>query len=615
MMKHINEQLPNPQDIRDEIPDGVVQVIQRMMAKAPADRYRDCKELLDDLELVIDGKMPSSQAIDVGKSSVAVARVPRASRPLGAPASRRPVVRVVAGETPAVRPPRGARPVGRVANPPHAPGDLANRPTTKYLAIGALGVGALILVLALLLGGGGDKSGNQAASTASTPSIPSTADSDAAAKLKAEEARLENKRKADEAKLEEEKRKLAEDRRKLDEARLAAEADAKKKAEGAATKAAGSAGVPPAEAGKMPALPEAGETPAVRTAGVPPAGAGETPALPTAADARAAKAQQMFSAVLKENAPLLAQNKLSDALALLERKAKDPALADAAELLKQEKSDVESVVQLRLAAIDALRKQLGQQVALKKGGTVFKGKVVNEPKPDSVTFDMGDRAQMTFSAMMLSLEDVDQYAPGSAGVPPAGAGKMPALPEDLRRRGLLYLYAGQVAKAKEYFTKAADAGGTPAVQPYLDRITALEVGEIEAAALKGWEKAEKLFTAKDMKGAKAAYETFERDHGKTQTAANRAATVRERYDAIEKVIGPAPTLSLDLGGGVKMEMLLIKAGEFMMGADNEDGNEEKPAHKVKISKPFYMGKFHVTVAQFRAFANAIKFQTEAEKWN
>jgi len=86
MLKHIKEQLPNPQDIRDEIPDGVVQVIQRMMAKAPADRYPGCKELLDDLELVIDGKMPSSQAIDEDKSSVAVARVPRASRP---PAGRR----------------------------------------------------------------------------------------------------------------------------------------------------------------------------------------------------------------------------------------------------------------------------------------------------------------------------------------------------------------------------------------------------------------------------------------------------------------------------------------------------------------------------------------------
>ncbi|MGD0094383.1 MAG: protein kinase, partial [Planctomycetota bacterium] len=553
MMKHINEQLPNPQDIRDEIPDGVVQVIQRMMAKAPADRYRDCKELLDDLELVIDGKMPSSQAIDVGKSSVAVAKVPRASRPPGAPASRRPLARAGAGARPPVLTPladaRGSespgaarQSVGRVANPPHPPGDLANRPTTKYIAIGALGVGALILVLALFFGGGGDKPGNQAASTASTPSIPSIsstpsiADTEAAAKLKAEAARLEEKRKADEAKLEEEKRKLAEGLRKLEEARLAAEAEAKKKAEAPATKV-----TPP------PVQPDTKTT-------QPDTKASETPALPNAAETRAAKAQQLFSTVLKETGPLLIQNKLSDAIALLERKAKDPVLADAAELVKQEKSDVESVLALRQAAIEALRLPLGKQIALKKGGTLFKGKVVNEPKADAVTFDMGDRAQMTFTSTMLSLEDVDQYAPRTGNV---GA--------DLRQRGIMYLAAGNVAMAKEYFSKPQ----TLNPEPYLDRITQMELGEIEAAALKSWERAEKLFAAKDMRGAKAAYETFEREHGQTATAKAGAATVRERYDAIEKVIGPAPTLSLDLGGGVKMGMLLIKAGEFMMGADNE----------------------------------------------
>ncbi|MCY3017514.1 MAG: formylglycine-generating enzyme family protein [Planctomycetota bacterium] len=78
-----------------------------------------------------------------------------------------------------------------------------------------------------------------------------------------------------------------------------------------------------------------------------------------------------------------------------------------------------------------------------------------------------------------------------------------------------------------------------------------------------------------------------------------------------------PQLSLDLGGGAKMEMVLIKAGDFMMGADNEGGNEEKPAHKVKINRPFYIGRYEVTVAQFGAFADATKYQTEAEndgKW-
>ena len=184
--------------------------------------------------------------------------------------------------------------------------------------------------------------------------------------------------------------------------------------------------------------------------------------------------------MLKETTPLLAQNKFADAIALLERKAKEPALSDAAELLKQEKADVESVVELRRSAIEALRKQVGQQVTLKKGGAEFKGKVVGttgvspvdhgstgvtpvvhgQDAHATLTLDMGG-AQMTFSATMLSPEDVDQYAPRTGN---AGA--------DLRQRGIMYLAAGNAAKAKEYFTNPQ----TMNPESYIDRIAALVLG-------------------------------------------------------------------------------------------------------------------------------------------
>ncbi|MGD0092653.1 MAG: formylglycine-generating enzyme family protein, partial [Planctomycetota bacterium] len=57
--------------------------------------------------------------------------------------------------------------------------------------------------------------------------------------------------------------------------------------------------------------------------------------------------------------------------------------------------------------------------------------------------------------------------------------------------------------------------------------------------------------------------------------------------------------ALDLGGGVKMDMVLVPAGDFMMGS-NDGPPEEKPAHKVKLSKPFYMGKYVVTQEQYEA---------------
>jgi formylglycine-generating enzyme required for sulfatase activity len=45
-----------------------------------------------------------------------------------------------------------------------------------------------------------------------------------------------------------------------------------------------------------------------------------------------------------------------------------------------------------------------------------------------------------------------------------------------------------------------------------------------------------------------------------------------------------------------MEFVLIPAGTFMMGSpdsDTEARDDEKPAHRVTISQPFYLGKYPV----------------------
>jgi formylglycine-generating enzyme required for sulfatase activity len=62
---------------------------------------------------------------------------------------------------------------------------------------------------------------------------------------------------------------------------------------------------------------------------------------------------------------------------------------------------------------------------------------------------------------------------------------------------------------------------------------------------------------------------------------------------------PEKTISFDLGGNVKLEMVLIPAGSFAMGDEHGDA-EEKPVHKVAITKPFYLGKFEVTQEQWEA---------------
>ena len=57
----------------------------------------------------------------------------------------------------------------------------------------------------------------------------------------------------------------------------------------------------------------------------------------------------------------------------------------------------------------------------------------------------------------------------------------------------------------------------------------------------------------------------------------------------------------DLGNGVKLKMILIPTGTFLMGSSEGTGNnDEKPQHSVEISEPFYMGKFLVTQGQWQA---------------
>ncbi len=66
---------------------------------------------------------------------------------------------------------------------------------------------------------------------------------------------------------------------------------------------------------------------------------------------------------------------------------------------------------------------------------------------------------------------------------------------------------------------------------------------------------------------------------------------------------PAKTLAVDLGGRVKMEMILIPAGEFLMGSPDSDKDaraDEHPQHRVRITKPFYLGKYLVTQEQWEA---------------
>jgi len=70
MRQHIKADLPDPRTINSKIPDAVVQILERMMAKDPNDRYSDTDQMFEDLELVKMGHDPTVERLDAGKSTI-----------------------------------------------------------------------------------------------------------------------------------------------------------------------------------------------------------------------------------------------------------------------------------------------------------------------------------------------------------------------------------------------------------------------------------------------------------------------------------------------------------------------------------------------------------------
>ena len=93
---------------------------------------------------------------------------------------------------------------------------------------------------------------------------------------------------------------------------------------------------------------------------------------------------------------------------------------------------------------------------------------------------------------------------------------------------------------------------------------------------------------------------------------------------------PPKALPREITNSISMKLVLIPAGEFMMGSQESPeklakayGDEENlppsffkqeyPLHRVRITKPFYLGMHEVTVGQFRQFVKDTGYITDAEK--
>jgi len=132
----------------------------------------------------------------------------------------------------------------------------------------------------------------------------------------------------------------------------------------------------------------------------------------------------------------------------------------------------------------------------------------------------------------------------------------------------------------------------------VERITddSIRIGEMNATAPadvgdKEWIVLKRVRPESKDRGKQIIYDKWPFD----------TAEAKRRQKEATEALGVPVEKAIDLGGGVKLELVLIPAGEFDMGSpDSEEGREgdEGPVHRVRITKPFYMGKYEVTQGQY-----------------
>ena len=77
--------------------------------------------------------------------------------------------------------------------------------------------------------------------------------------------------------------------------------------------------------------------------------------------------------------------------------------------------------------------------------------------------------------------------------------------------------------------------------------------------------------------------------------------------------GPKTSRTVDLGSGVKMTLVLVPAGELVMGDPTGD-LDERPLARVRIARPFWLGQTEVTNRQFAAFDPAHDSRFIDQQW-
>ena len=95
-----------------------------------------------------------------------------------------------------------------------------------------------------------------------------------------------------------------------------------------------------------------------------------------------------------------------------------------------------------------------------------------------------------------------------------------------------------------------------------------------------------------------------------------AETAKSAQMELAKSLGKPMEAKIDLGKGVKLEMVLIPAGKFIMGSPGAEvgRRENETQHEVTLTKPFYMGKYEVTQEQWQVIMGSNPSETKGARF-
>ena len=83
-----------------------------------------------------------------------------------------------------------------------------------------------------------------------------------------------------------------------------------------------------------------------------------------------------------------------------------------------------------------------------------------------------------------------------------------------------------------------------------------------------------------------------------------AAEAARRQAETAQALGVPVERTVDLPGGGKLTLILVPAGEFLMGAPATEsplGSDESPPFRVRVARPLWVSKYEITNQQLRLF--------------